>query len=103
MGNQSFLAAVRLPPSFAEKAMSIFARFFGKSDADDSGAGQLVANPKIEHPLKLQVLFAGPCSPDSNRLVDAFRTYDPPPVEQYVALAATAGILARLGAIVVLS
>jgi hypothetical protein len=38
--------------------MSVFARFFGKSDADDSGAGQLVAHPKIEYPLNLQVLFA---------------------------------------------
>src|SRR5574342_343324 len=37
--------------------MSVFSRFFGKSDADDSGYGQLVANPKIEHPLSLQVLF----------------------------------------------
>ena len=67
--------AVRLPPSFAEKAMSIFARFFGKSDADDSGAGQLVANPKIEHPLSLQVLFSGPCVLDSDRLAEAFRSY----------------------------
>ena len=69
MGNQSFLVAVRLPPSFAEKAMSIFARFFGKSDADDSGAGQLVANPKIEHPLSLQVLFAHGCVSRLRRLM----------------------------------
>jgi Domain of unknown function (DUF4261) len=160
--------------------MSIFSRFFGKSDADDSGDGQLVANPKIKHPLSLQVLFSEPCILDSDRLATAFRSYhssmvrvrceidpalnregkmfgmigwgkhvvrcvgfdlpmpqeavevciapahypqelkeharshkahvilyyagyEPSPVEQYVALAATAGVLARLGAIVVLN
>lgn len=160
--------------------MSLFSRFFGKSDADDSGDGQLVANPKIEHPLSLQVLFPEPCPLDPHRLVKAFKSYhpsmskvrceidpalnregkvfgmvgwekhvvrcvgfdlpmpaeaveacvapshypqelkrrarahkahvilyyagyEPSPVEQYVALAATAGVLARLGAIVVLN
>ncbi|HWQ93671.1 MAG TPA: DUF4261 domain-containing protein [Clostridia bacterium] len=160
--------------------MSVFSRFFGKTDADDSGDGQLVANPKIEHPLSLQVLFPEPFPLDSDRLAEAFRAYhrsmsrvrceiDPTlsregkvfgmigwgrhvvrcvgfdlpmpteaveacvapshypqelkqrarshkahvilyyagyelsPLEQYVALAATAGVLARLGAIVVLN
>ncbi len=55
--------------------MSVFSRFFGKSDADDSGDGQLVANPKIEHPLSLQVLFPEPCPLDSDRLAEAFRSY----------------------------
>ena len=160
--------------------MSVFSRFFGKSDADDSGDGQLLANPRIEHPLSLQVLFPEPCPLDPDRLVEAFRSYHPSmsgvrceidpalnregkvfgmvgwekhvvrcvgfdlpmpaeaveacvapshypqelkqrarshkahvilyyagyeqsPVEQYVALAATAGVLARLGAIVILN
>jgi hypothetical protein len=160
--------------------MSIFSRFFGKSDADDSGGGQLVANPKIEHPLSLQVLFPKPCSLHPDYLAEALRSYnpsmstarceidpalnregnvfgmvgwgkhvvrcvgfnhpmpadaveacvapshysqelkqrarshkahvilyyagyEPSPLEQYVALAATAGVLARLGAIVVLN
>jgi hypothetical protein len=160
--------------------MSVFSRFFGKSDDDDSGAGELVANPNIEHPLSLQVLFPEPCPLDSEGLAEVFRLYhpsmsrarceidptlnregkmfgmvgwgkhvvrcvgfdlpmpaeaveaciapshypqelkqraqshkahiilyyagyEPSPVEQYVALAATAGVLARLGAIVVLN
>lgn len=160
--------------------MSVFSRFFGKSDADDFSDGQLVANPKIERPLSLQVLFPEPCPLDSDRLAESFRSYhpsmsrvrceidpaltregkmfgmvgwekhivrcvgfdipmpaeaveacvepshypqelkqharshkahvilyyagyEPSPVEQYVALAATAGVLARLGAIVVLN
>lgn len=160
--------------------MSIFSRFFGKTDADDSGDGHLVANPKIGHHLSLQVLFPEPCVLDSDRLVAAFRAYhssmakvrceidaalsrdgkvfgligwgkhvvrcvgfdlpmpseavescvapshypqelkerarshkahvilyyagyEPSPVEQYVALAATAGVMARLGAVLVLN
>jgi hypothetical protein len=160
--------------------MSIFSRFLGKSDAGESGDGQLVANPKIEHPLSLQVLFPESCRLDSARLTKAFRSYhssmskvrceiDPAlsregkvfgmigwgkhvvrcvgfnlpmpaeaveacvtpshypeelkqrarshqahvilfyagyesePAEQYVALAATAGVLARFGALVVLN
>ena len=160
--------------------MSLFSRFFGKSAADDSGDGQLVANQKIKRPLSLQVLFSEPCLLDSDRLAAAFRAYhssmarvrceidpelnregkvfgmvgwgnhvvrifgfdlpmpaeaveaciapsyypqelkqrarehrahiilyyagyEPSPVEQYVALAATAGVMARLGAIVVLN
>ena len=56
--------------------MSIFSRFFGKSDADDSADGQrLVANPKIERPLSLQVLFAEPAVLDPDRLTEALRTY----------------------------
>ena len=160
--------------------MSAFSRLFGGSDAADSGDGQLVANPKIKHPLSLQVLFPEPCVLDSDCLAKASRSYhasmatvrceiDPAlhregkmfgmigwekhvvrcvgfdlpmpawaveaclapshypqelkqrarshkahvilyyvgyessPVEQYVALAATAGVMARLGAIVVLN
>lgn len=160
--------------------MSIFSRFFGKSDADDSGNGQLVANPKIERPLSLQVLFPEPCQLAPDSLADTYRAYhfsmsrvrceidptlnregkvfgmagwgkhivrfvgfdlpmpaesveaciapshypqelkqrarahgahiilyyagyDPSPFEQYVALAATAGVMARFGAIVVLN
>jgi len=56
--------------------MSVFSRFFGKSDADDSADGQrLVANPKIERPLSLQILFAEPAALDPDRLTEALRTY----------------------------
>jgi hypothetical protein len=54
--------------------MSIFSRFFGKSDADDSADGQpLVDNSKIERPLSLQVLFAEPAALDPDRLTEALR------------------------------
>lgn len=161
--------------------MSLFLRFFGNSnDDEDFRNANLAANPRIEHPLSLQVLFPGPSPLESERLADAFRSYHPSmsgvvcgidpmlnregkifglvgwgnhvvrclgfdfpmpaeavetcvdpshypqelkqrarahkahiilyyagyessPVEQYVALAATAGVLARFGAIVVLN
>ena len=160
--------------------MGIFSRFFGASGADDPGEGKLVANPTIEHPLSLQVLFAESCLMNPERLAASFRAYhssmarvrsefdpalnregklfgmigwgrhvvrcigfdqpmpaeaveacvapahysqewkqrarahkahvilyyagyDASPLEQYVALAATAGVMARLGAIVVLN
>lgn len=57
--------------------MSIFSRFFGKLEADNFGDRQLVANPKIKHPLSLQVLFLEPCPLNLNRLADAFRAYHP--------------------------
>ena len=162
------------------KYMSIFTRFFGKSEADDVGGGRLVANPAIEHPLSLQVLFPEPSRLDSGRLAEGFKTFhrsmsdvrcefepqlnregtvlgmagwekhvirfvgfnlpmpseaveqcvapahysqelkarvrahkahvilyyagfDSSPLEQYVALAATAGVLSQFGAIVVLN
>lgn len=55
--------------------MSIFSRFFGKSDVEDVSGGELTANPKIKHPLSLQVIFSEWSPLDSNRLIEAFRSY----------------------------
>lgn len=55
--------------------MSIFSRFFGRQDADDLAGGQLVANPDIKHPLALQVLFPDTCWLDTDRLIEALRSY----------------------------
>lgn len=55
--------------------MSIFSRFFGKFDIEDTHGGELTANPKIKHPLSLQVVFPDQCPLDSIRLIEAFRSY----------------------------
>jgi hypothetical protein len=160
--------------------MSIFTRFLGKSEPAQPGRDQLVANPEIENPLSLQLLFPEKIFLDPKQLTEAFRSYHPSmakvrceieptlnkegtvfglvgwgehvvrcvgfsapmpaeaveacvapslypqelkararahqahlmlyyagyeksPMEQYVALAATAGVLARFGALVVLN
>lgn len=57
--------------------MSLFSRFFGKTESRDSRGGELVANPGIEHPLGLQVLFSEPCLLDPDHLAAAFREYHP--------------------------
>jgi hypothetical protein len=165
---------------YGETTVSIFSRFFGRKEADDSAGEPLVANPDIKHPLSLQVLFPDAWHMDCDRLAEALRSYhssmsgvrceiDPElmrdgrvfgmvgwgmhvirlvgfdvpypadileacvapshypqelkqrarshkahvilyyagreasPFEQYIALAATAGVLARLGAIVILN
>ena len=55
--------------------MSIFSRFFGRQDADDLAGGQLVAKPDIKRPLSLQVLFPDACWLDTDRLIEALRSY----------------------------
>jgi hypothetical protein len=160
--------------------MSIVSRFFGNKDDEDIASGELIANPDIEHPISLQVLFRDKYRLDAGQLAREFRSYhhstraalceidaklsdegktfgmvgweehvirlvgfnqpmpseavkpcitashygeelkedarahkghlllyyagyEDSPLEQYVALAATAGVLARIGAIVVLN
>ncbi len=56
--------------------MSLFSRFFGKPDAGDASGGPLAANPAIQHPLSLQVLFSEAVPLDSDRLREALRSYD---------------------------
>lgn len=68
--------------------MSIFSRFFGRKD-DAAGAaasaspdaaadaGALVANPAIENPLSLQVLFNAPLALADDTLAAALRAYHP--------------------------
>lgn len=57
--------------------MSIFSRFFGRSDSSASrqNSGPLIANPAIEHPLCLQVLFPVAVEWSSERVTEALRTY----------------------------
>ena len=57
--------------------MSIFSRFFGTTEEDDIDDSQLVANPKIDTPLSLQVLFVERPPLDSDRLIKAFKSYHP--------------------------
>jgi hypothetical protein len=160
--------------------MSMFSRFFGKKDEAEDFASRLVANPQLENPLSLQILFSAGPALNPEQLAEALRTYhpsmararcelderlnqegkvfglagwgkhviqfvgfdvpmpaaaveacvapshypeplkararahtghvilyyagyDPSPLEQYVALAAVAGVLSRFGAIVVLN
>jgi hypothetical protein len=57
--------------------MSIFSRFFGRSDsaAGRPGAGPLVANPAIQEPLCLQVLFPTSVVWSEAGLAQALRAY----------------------------
>jgi hypothetical protein len=56
--------------------MSLFSRFFGKAEADDMASSRpLTANPNIERPLSLQVLFPEYVPLDSQELVKAFKSF----------------------------
>ena len=54
--------------------MSMFSRFFGKRD-EDRQVGQLVANPKLEPLIGLDVLFADKPSLNSQNLSSAMRSF----------------------------
>jgi hypothetical protein len=56
--------------------MSLFSRFLGKPNAGAASGGPLVANPAIQHPLSLQVLFPEPVPLEADRLREALRSYD---------------------------
>lgn len=56
--------------------MSIFSRFFGRKE-ETADARALAANPAIENPLSLQVLFAAPLALDEDTLTTALRAYHP--------------------------
>jgi len=56
--------------------MSIFSRFFGRKE-ESADARALVANPAIENPLSLQVLFAEPLALDEDGLRAALCAYHP--------------------------
>lgn len=55
--------------------MSIFSRFFGRSDsaASHKASAPLVANSAIEHPLSLQVLFPADVEWNAERITQALR------------------------------
>lgn len=57
--------------------MSIFTRFFGKTDELDGQPGELIANPAVEDPLSLQVLLAKSPKLDPLEVVQSLRGYDP--------------------------
>ena len=63
--------------TFADKTMSLFSRFFGKTEKDDSTASELVANPAIKEPLSLQILFTERCPLEPERLAALLRSYHP--------------------------
>jgi len=64
---------MRLGPAIiGSKQMTMLKRLFQKSNhAND---GPLVANPDIEEPLSLQVVFAEPKLPDPEQLLEALRS-----------------------------
>ena len=55
--------------------MNIFSRFFGRHDEGDR-VTELIANPAIESPLSLQLLFEGPLPRESGDVTAALRSYD---------------------------
>lgn len=55
--------------------MSIFSRFFGKSEEEAGPAGSLTANPNAEDPLSLQILFSNQLRLDSNALTKALQSF----------------------------
>lgn len=57
--------------------MSLFSRFFGKKAADDTPTTPLTANPAIQNPLSLQVLFTEPLALTSESVTEALRAYTP--------------------------
>ena len=54
--------------------MSIFSRFFGQHGEDDR-VTQLIANPQIENPLSLQLLFDGQLRLQSSDVTAALQSY----------------------------
>lgn len=56
--------------------MSIIERFFGRRAPDERTTDRLVANPSIEHPLSLAVLFSQPPSLEPSELSRALRSFD---------------------------
>ena len=54
--------------------MGLFDRFFGKKESGAPG-GPLVANPELQNPLSLQILFPTPFSLDPNALAATLRGY----------------------------
>ncbi|AZS77243.1 MULTISPECIES: DUF4261 domain-containing protein [Achromobacter] len=66
--------------------MSIFSRFFGRKE-ESADARALAANPAIENPLSLQVLFAAPLALNEDTLKAALSAYHPSMSEARVEIA----------------
>lgn len=57
--------------------MSLISRFFGRNQSPDTAASALTANPAIEDPLSLQVVFSAPLALKADALTAALRAYHP--------------------------
>lgn len=57
--------------------MSLISRFFGRKESPDTAASALTANPAIEDPLSLQVVFSAPLALNEDALTAALRAYHP--------------------------
>jgi hypothetical protein len=57
--------------------VGLFERFFGRKDQGPADRGKPVANPALENPLSLQVLFAEPPAPDGPGITRSLRAYHP--------------------------
>ena len=55
--------------------MSVFERFFGRREDGAADKGKPVANPAIENPLALAVLFTDPPGMTSEGLTASLRAY----------------------------
>lgn len=55
--------------------MGLFERFFGRKDGALDASGQLTANPALENPLSLQVLFPGALTLAPTALADTLQGY----------------------------
>ncbi|MGV3719881.1 MAG: hypothetical protein ACO1SX_03140 [Actinomycetota bacterium] len=55
--------------------MGIFNRFLGRKEPEDNSPSPLVANPNVESPLSLQVVFPRPVTLDAAGIAAALRGY----------------------------
>jgi hypothetical protein len=55
--------------------MGLFDRFFGRKESGPADRGKPVANPALENPLSLQLLFAGPLALDGPAITRSLRAY----------------------------
>ena len=75
-GNRKELPCAADGSRFGVGLVSLFDRFFGKSTGADLAAARLVANPDIEEPLSLQVLFPQALPLEAATLARALSSFD---------------------------
>src|SRR5437868_6140167 len=57
--------------------MGLFDRFFGRGGEEPADTGKPTANPALENPLSLQLLFAERPALDAGALMRTLRAYHP--------------------------
>ena len=57
--------------------MSLIERFFGQPDSENPRPDELIANPAIESPVSLQLVFPDALDLDADALTQALRSYSP--------------------------